>query len=232
MFEHPPLKEAKGMVRLLVLDPLPAFLGKEDGRGNVAVRAALRPLLEVGRAWGFGVVGVTHVNKGGKGPVVYRAVGSLAYTAVARSVLLVTEDGREVWDGKRVVASGRRLVVPVKNNVGARRAGWAFWIEEAGPGEPGAGGPRVVWEAGAVEEARGVGEGRLEGWGATAGVEEAVAYLQEALKDGPRETREVLAGAAEVGISKRVLERARRALGVGGWKEEGTGRWVMGVQSP
>ncbi|MEI7837700.1 MAG: hypothetical protein WCK05_14975, partial [Planctomycetota bacterium] len=56
----------------------------------------------------------------------------------------------------------------------------------------------------------------------TSELEEAAGWLADALADGPRPAKEILAQAREDGISKRTLERAKKSLGVIASKAQGT----------
>ena len=78
--------------RLLILDPLPAFLGTHDSGHQGAIRELLRPLLNTAYYYKFAVLGITHLKKSSQQfqHPLHRAMGSLAYTALARNVFMVT----------------------------------------------------------------------------------------------------------------------------------------------
>jgi putative DNA primase/helicase len=65
------LLEAKakeiGCVRLIIVDPISAYMGGSDGNGNVETREVLEPLAEMADRLRIAVVAVTHLNKGGAG---------------------------------------------------------------------------------------------------------------------------------------------------------------------
>jgi len=104
-----PLEEvlSKGSFKLVIVDPITAFLDKIKSHNNSDVRSALRPLTEVARSYQVAVLAVSHLNKGSEQPQ-YRVMGSLAFTAAARSVWIVIKDKNNLQ---------RRLVLPVKNNL-------------------------------------------------------------------------------------------------------------------
>ena len=52
-------------VRLVVVDPISAYLGKTDSHRNSEVRAALTPAIEFAEEIGACLLCVTHLNKGG-----------------------------------------------------------------------------------------------------------------------------------------------------------------------
>jgi len=88
--------------RLLALDPLGSFL---RGVTNEAVRGALEPLGAAMDRLGAACIGIAHVTKARQAVAVDRALGSRAYSAVARSILAVEEEASN---------PGQQLVVPVK----------------------------------------------------------------------------------------------------------------------
>lgn len=106
---------------LVVIDPVSAFVGATDSYNNAQVRAMLKPLSDVAADTGAAVVLVTHLRKGEGGPAVQRAMGSLAFTAAARQVLVAMRDPVE--------PDGRMLCV-AKSNVGRDRLSVPYLIEE------------------------------------------------------------------------------------------------------
>ena len=102
--------------KLVIIDPISAYLGRTDSHKNAEVRAVLMPLADMADELNVAVLAITHLNKGG-GSAMYRSIGSIAFTAAARAVWAVTKD-RDDPD--------RRLVLPVKNNLAQDRLGMAY----------------------------------------------------------------------------------------------------------
>ncbi|MBU0639064.1 MAG: AAA family ATPase, partial [Planctomycetes bacterium] len=111
--------------RLVIIDPLTAYLGKTDSHKNAEVRAVLARLFELAARHKVAVLAVTHLNKANTLPAIYRAMGSLAFVAAARAVWAVVRDEDDE-------TGRRRLFVPVKNNLGADETGLAYALEPAG----------------------------------------------------------------------------------------------------
>lgn len=203
--------------RLVVVDPISAYIGSTDSHNNAAVRGLLAPLADLAARTSVAIVAVTHLRKG-DGPAVYRAMGSLGFIAAARAAWVVSKD-----DGDE--SGSRRLMLPAKNNLAADDGGLAFELQPVGTTAV------VAWSAEPVhksaDEALGI-PARRRGPEPKAQMA-AVEYLRTALADGPRPTREVEEEARErFGISKRSLDRARGADGtVEAYREGPTGRWFL-----
>lgn len=221
----PGLESAIGSVadcRLMVIDPVTAYLGGVDSHKNAEIRGLLTPLGAIAERHRVAVVAVTHLNKSGGGPAIYRAMGSLAFAAAARAAWAVSKDK----DDPR-----RRLLLPIKNNIAPDTGGLAYRIEP----RAGAGGvdgcPVVAWEPDAVsvsaDEAlagdRDDGEGRTER-------DDAAGWLRDYLGNGPKLARDVLTESKAAGFSERTIKRAKSALPIDTRKEAFSGGWVWALR--
>jgi putative DNA primase/helicase len=200
-------------VRLMVIDPISAYLGGLDGNDNGDIRGMLRPLAELAAHRGVAIIGLSHLRKGSSPVAIYRVIGSLAFAAAARAVHAVVRDPAD---------KARRLFLPVKCNLGPDKSGLAYRIE-GGPD----GVPRMRWEEGRVElEADALlgdrgGEHHSE-------LEEAADFLRDILADGPIPAVEIPRRVAETGISMSTVNRAKQRAGVVS-RREGTA-WVWALQ--
>ena len=91
----PKAKEIGG-VRLIIVDPISAYMGGSDGNGNVETREVLEPLAEMANRLHIAVVAVTHLNKGGGGgsqTALSRFSGSIAFIAAACSLCCARRSG-------------------------------------------------------------------------------------------------------------------------------------------
>jgi putative DNA primase/helicase len=119
--------------KLVNIDPISAYLDGTDSHTNAAVRGLLAPLAELAAKFKVAIVAVSHLNKGGgQTSAMYRITASLAFVAAARAVYAVIKDKDD---------EGRRLMLPVKNNLSADRTGLAYRIGTATNGAP-----RIKWE--------------------------------------------------------------------------------------
>lgn len=196
-----------GDCRLVVIDPLTAYLGdKHDSHKAADVRSLLAPLAALAAKYGVAVVGISHLNKG-SGAAMYRTMGSLAFVAAARAVWCVTKDQENPT---------RRLFLPVKNNLGNDLTGLAYSIVDG----------VVAWESDPIEVSA---DDAMDPDAEDAPRTEraaATAWLRGELIPGtPAAAKIILSDAREHGISERQLRRAASRLGVviaktsmrGGW---------------
>jgi hypothetical protein len=216
------LLEAKakeiGIVRLIIVDPISAYMGGADGNGNVETREVLEPLAEMADRLRIAVVAVTHLNKGGAGgqSALNRFAGSIAFVAAARAAFAVIEDSED---------SERRLLLQAKNNLGAPCNGLAFRLEQRII-EDGILSSNVMFEndhvSQSIDEALTASESRGAAAGGQTSKDDAAEFLSDVLAHGPRDVLEVesLARAATLlGTDKplrqnKAFREARKQLGV------------------
>ena len=151
------VEQLDGQCRLIIIDPISAYLGDDEGHSNTKVRNLLAPLAKLAQRSGCAVLAVTHLNKGGSSTgggganAIYRTMGSLAFTAAARAVHLLARDPNDA-------EGARRLVLPVKNNLGNDRSGWGFTLTQAPRDEShpsgfiSGGETRIAWDDGPTAE--------------------------------------------------------------------------------
>lgn len=125
-------------VALVVLDPLMSRIGVElDTHKDAEVRRALEPLVNVAHTTRCAFVGILHFNKGASPNVLDRVMGSKAFTAVARAVLVVIRDPGD---------PNVRLLGITKSNLGPDELpAWKFRIDTIVTGhDPDDGGPIIA----------------------------------------------------------------------------------------
>lgn len=201
--------------RLLVVDPLMAFLGagKEvDSYRDQDVRSALTPLLKLVDSKGVALVCVRHLTKAQGGKAIYRGGGSIGILGAARAGLVVAKDPN---DG----AGTRRILAPTKSNLATAPTSLAYHMESVDDAV------RIVWEGVCHHTADDLmsppmGEER-------SARDDAMEFLRAVLNDGPILAKNLQARARREGHAIRTLRRAADALGVekkkigfegGGWE--------------
>ena len=192
--------------RLVVIDPISAYLGQVDGNSNTHLRSLLFPLAELAAERGVAVVMVSHLNKRTSAQAMYRTMGSMAFVAVSRAAWLVVRDPKN---------EERRLMLSVKNNLTERPKGMAFRLSSANKQAI----AKIAWENEPVEqtlaEALEISSGfnlaeqryrDHEHW--------VVTWLREQLSDGPKTRIQLWLDGMFESVSKDQLYRAAKRLGV------------------
>lgn len=200
--------------RLVIVDPISAYLGDTDSHKAADVRAMLTPLSALASARSVAVLIVGHLNKG-QGQALYRATGSLSFIAAARAAWLITRDKMD---------DSRRLLIAAKNNIGKDRSGLAFKLDTP----MGLSTPNIRWEAGAIEMSA---DDALESQRPNPGPDpdarrDAEDFLRGALANGPRPAKELTEEWTEgEGGSKVTLDRARKGLAIVAYRDAIPGPW-------
>jgi hypothetical protein len=200
--------------RALLVDPVAAFMGDTDSHANADVRGVLAPLAEAAARLKVAVPLIGHLNKTtGQASALHRAGGSMAFVAAARAAWVVTKDKDD---------PDRRLFLPAKNNLAEDRTGLAYRIV------PGRGGsPRLAWEPDLITDI--AADEALAGSATSKAKprEEAAAWLQARLSNGPVEAKAIWGEAEGIGLAKRTVNRAKEQLSVETFKEAGRldGAW-------
>ncbi len=210
--------------KLVIVDPITAYLGATDSHRNAEVRGLLAPLSEAAAKYNVAVVAVSHLRKA-EGPAIYRTMGSLAFVAAARAAYAVGRD-------KQDPSGERRLLLPIKNNLGNDGAGLAFCLSSSEDD----GKPHVVWEPqpviASVDDLLSGHTGSANQRGTGPAVGNAKDWLLGVLASGPVAASAVYARAEEEEISNSTLDRAKRMLGVtsvrvGGVGSDGHWMWKL-----
>ena len=195
--------------KLLVLDPLQAYLGAEvDMHRANEVRPILKRLGSVAEQMGCAVVLIRHLNKMQGQKSGHRGMGSVDFQAAARSVLLV---GRAKEDPQL------RIVVPDKSSLAPEGESIAFALDP----EQG-----FQWKGYCAYNAE-----ELLG-GSTKQVQTKTMQAEETLRnllDKPAPAEEILRRITAAGISERTLMTAKKNLGV--LSEKRGGQWFWRLPS-
>lgn len=90
--------------RLLIIDPVQAFLGAEiDMNRANEVRPVFRKLGDIAQSTGCAIMLIGHLNKASGAQSTYRGLGSIDLTAAVRSLLLIGKVKSDPTDRKSVV---------------------------------------------------------------------------------------------------------------------------------
>lgn len=208
-----------GDVALVVADPITSYMGKIDSHRTTDVRAVLEPLAEFAETHNVALLAITHPPKATQAKAMHAITGSLAFVAAARLVFIAVEESD----------TDRRLLLPVKSNIGALVPGLGFSLVQATT----AGGivaSHVVWDHMPVTiTANQALHAAAESNKGDQPLREAEEYLRDALVAGPVPAKQVEKEATDLGIAKRTLKRARQRLGVEAHKDGYQGTWMLAL---
>ena len=212
--------QAKGGVRLIIIDPISAYIGtgnKVNSHKDTDVRGILSPVVKLAKDFDVTVIGVMHLNKSQDLAAMYRVSGSMAFVAAARAVWLMTQEDREGED------TSLHYFSRIKVNNAPASDGLVWKIRDDSGGleflEPTFQPPPVQDQLGPRQPER------------SSKLDEAMRWLHDLLKDGqPKVQAEIIGLASAEGISRSTLDRAKKELGVKSEKMPGGSSpwaWVL-----
>jgi hypothetical protein len=187
--------------RLIIVDPVNAFVGANDSHFHTVVRKVLAPLAKLATQKRLAILAVTHLRKH-EGAAIQRATGSMGFVAAARAVWTICRDPTN---------PGRKLFVPLKSNLAAEAKVLTYSIEP----HPKFDAPVIRWHRGAtplsVEEA--LNPQRKPRGPQAEETRSAQDWLRKHLSGGRQAAHDVIDAGEERGFSGRTLRRALRMIG-------------------
>jgi putative DNA primase/helicase len=203
-------------VRLIIVDPISAYLGGTDSHKNAEVRSLLGPMAMLAMKRRVAILAITHLSRNQNDPL-NRLSGSIAFGAAARTVWLVAKDPEN---------SDRRFFLSLKNNLAREAEGMAFKPieDEQGRGV-------IAWEPDPVDITATDLMGAMHDPAAQK-LEAACSLIREVLADGDHHLASELDERAEQkGISKRTITAARRLLAIKAHRTGygGSGKWWLSL---
>ena len=210
---------AIGGVRLLIIDPVVSAV-TGDSHKNTEVRRSLQPLVDLAAAVGCAVLGITHFAKGGQGTdPAQRVVGSVAFTAVARVVLVAAKVKAEATDDGQ--EQDRRILARSKSNIGPDDGGHEYGLEQTEV-LGGIQASRIAWGKAVQGSARELLTDPTEEPDES---NDAAGFLRGLLSDGPMPASAIFKEARQAGYSEKQMRTAAAKLAVQREKRGMTGGW-------
>jgi putative DNA primase/helicase len=202
------LEAAQGLpdLRLVIFDPVVnAITG--NSHQNTEVRRGLQPLVDFAARVGAVLVGITHLAKGGAGlDPTMRVIGSVAFSAVARVVLVC---GKNQDDG----GNQRRILVRSKSNLGPDDGGFTYSLEQV-EALPGITASRTVWGEAVEGSARELLAEPETGQDELSAMDAASLLREELSADCWTNAKEVQRSVASQGFSPKQIWAASKRLHV------------------
>lgn len=208
--------------RLVVIDPISAYMGGKNSNSNTEVREFLHPLVRLAKERSIAIIGITHLNKNQDASAAYRTLGSIGFTAAARAVWLVAEDTEE---------PGRKLLIPTKGNLSKDATGLAFRLIDTPVATPDgmAAGAYCAFEPDPIDiTADDVLVVPQRDKKRPAKRDKAGEWLKGFLQGGPKKAVEVFYEGDIAGFSDSTLKRAKQRLefqAIQMFDENGIGHW-------
>jgi putative DNA primase/helicase len=218
------LSEIDGGVSLIIVDPIVSAV-TGDSHKNTETRRCLQPLVDLAASAQCALLGISHFakNTSGREPV-DRLIGSVAFAAVARVVLVAAKD-QPKEGGQR---SHGRLLLRAKSNNGPDDGGFRYDLRQSELGDfPGVQASSVLWGDPIKGTAREIlAQAELTDDGKGGALEEAKGFLNDLLSDGPLPQKQIKDEANGAGFSWITVRRAKEALGVISNKSGMDGGWT------
>jgi putative DNA primase/helicase len=192
------LIKAKGDVRLVIFDPLSAYLGDVDSYRDTEVRGMLTPVVLLAEKYKVAILAVLHMNKKQSQNAIYRVPGSIGFAGAARAIWYVSNDGE---------TEGRKLFSGMKSNLSARDIrdlGLAFQLKEG----------KVIWEEVPMRKTTQEILRAQEDEGKRKPIELAMEFLRETLKDGAVAQSEINDMVDEEDFGWSTVKKAKKRLGI------------------
>jgi RecA-family ATPase len=197
---------------LIVVDPIQGFLGAGTNMSRAEeVRPLLSALGKLAEEFKSAVILIRHLTKSGKDKASYRGMGSIDFTAAARSVLLVGKDPDD---------EAKRVIVQTKSSLAETGKSIAFTINEG----------KFEWAGHSeVTAAEVLAPEKLESDSDNEDdknpMKEARKYLFDSLVNGPKPAKEILSGVKFSGFGERTLKKAKAALKIKSYKDGEVWYW-------
>lgn len=214
-------------VKLIVVDPIGAYTGRADTHKDGEVRSILTPLAALAAKHKCAVLIVMHLNKSSDkagGNPLHRVMGSLGFTAAARSVALITRDRTDPED------TSKRLLLSAKNNLAKDSGGLEFRIKTVHLDN--------LIETSRVEWGRTTNVTAIEALGQSddtegrSAVDEADEWLRLQLSAGPVKADDLMKLAKSEDVSKASIRRAQKRIGIKPEQRGGCWEWALPDDEP
>lgn len=195
--------------RLVVLDPLQAYLGENNEMNRAdGVRPMMRQLTAMAERTGCAIIIIGHMNKASGSKGIYRGLGSIDITAAARSVLLV---------GRIKSNPSVRVMAQLKNSLAPEGKPIAFEIGDDSS-------IRWIGEYDITAEELLLGDGVPDEGGKLVEMMESLSAMLQNGKIACAKIYEHFRGA---GISKRTVDSAKKTLEIKSTKHADGWYWSL-----
>lgn len=187
--------------KLLVIDPISAYLGAVNSWKDDEVRRLLAMVGGLSTRTNCAILCIMHLNKKVSSNAIDRGMGSIAFSAVARSVFLVGNHPEE--------NDPRKILAPVKTNLVEKAKSMIFRINSSQDNYP-----YIEWEG---ESSYGTKDILMTGVAGTEEdnkLEQAIIFLENQLRSGDKAARLLYEIGVKEGLTEVTIDRAKKRLGI------------------
>lgn len=188
--------------RLMIFDPITAYLGAVNANSNAEVRGALAGLQNLAQERNITVLGINHFSKKSDIDAIYRTLGSTAFVAAARSAWAVVLEKQD----EECEDEPGRLFLPIKSNYSINPSGLRYEIIDG----------EVVFDDGEnrVDIDAIMQKAKTTGGMKASKKEAIVSWLKETIGSEPVLADDLQDEASEKGFSWRYVQRVANDEGV------------------
>lgn len=186
-------------IRAVIIDPINAYLGGVNTHKDAEMRnKVFAPLKDMAEKENVAILCIMHLNKMDSSNAKHRVSGSIGYVAASRATWLIANDNE---------CDQRKLMVPVKFNLGPRPKGKSYKIITDDSDMP-----FIEWEDGEID----ITADELVGNKSSRSParDKAIVFLETILSDGPVHQVKIEERAIDQGITERTLRRAKKEIDV------------------
>jgi len=207
-FDDPRIEECiiQTNAKLLILDPLQAYLVQDTDMYSAGrMRQQLKKIADLAAKHNCAVVIVGHMNKTSGEKNLYRGLGSIDITAIARSVLMISRDKTD---------SAIRYMSPIKSSLAPEGSSVAFRLDKK---------RGIKW----LENYEPLNDDTQDYIldRSKQGFAERIIY--EMLEESDVRSKDILKKLKVMGISERTSNAAKRCLGITSYRKDGVWYWHL-----
>lgn len=192
--------------RLIVLDPISAYMGDINSHEDASVRRVLGPVCKLAEKFGVAIIGIMHLTKDTTKDLLHRGLGSGAFMATARSGFMIGLDKEGERRFSHIKANLCKLsgtmTYAIQDNMGIAKLQWGTTVSYDDPATIFA--PKRP-------------------------IEDAQEWLAKELKDGAIDSKLIFKKAESQGFSEKTLNRAKKAMGIKPKKKGLSNGWEWGL---
>ena len=193
--------------KLVIFDPIQSFIPTDcDMQSASKMRSVMRKINKIAEKYSCAVIMVGHLNKSSSGKKIYRGLGSIDITAIARSVLMIARDA----DNPEI-----RYMYPVKSSLAPEESAISFLMDKEK-------GFHWIGKCQLMQN-----EYHPISSQAISKKERAKEILKIILSAGMVKSNDILARMEELGISARTVRAAQKELGVTARRKNNVWFWEL-----